>query len=146
MIHNNEKSKETNRDSTINVQKGCMSKPLKDQKEDDVNIHTEYVRLKSKGIAKAIEDNLKPPIARFSKTNGFQTMSIANIIIFSTLFGVVLAKDLGGLRENGLVRDKSKREPTKTGNNDGMNMIYYENTLISAYDCCTAHCLVQEYR
>ena len=55
------------------------------------------MREKSKGNTKTIKDYLKPSIASFSKTNGFQMMSITNIVIRSTLFGVVLTKDLGGL-------------------------------------------------
>ena len=76
--------------------------------EDELNIETKYVREISKGNAKTIENILKPPIASFSKTHGFQMMSVTNIIILSTLFGVVLTKDLGGLRENGLLKDTSK--------------------------------------
>ena len=134
VMQNKVKNKEAN-ESIIKVLGGCMSKPLKDVKEDDANIHTEHVSLKSKGSAIAIKDNSISPMANFSKTNGFQMMSISNIMIISTLFGVILVKDLGGVRENELVRDTSKREPTITGNKDGRSMISYENTLISAFDC-----------
>ena len=89
----------------------------------------------SKGNAKTIENSLKPSIASFSKTHGFQIMSVTNIIILSTLFGGVLTKDLGGLRENELPRDTSGWKSAKTRGDDVRDMKNYENTLINAFDC-----------
>ena len=68
-------------------------------------------------------------MASFSNTNRFQVISVANIIILSTLFGTVLTKNLEGLRENELIKEFSKWKPSNPEDKD------YENTLISAFDC-----------
>ena len=62
-------------------------------------------------------------------------LSVANIIIFSTLFGVVLTKEIKGLRENEILKESSKWEASETKNKNKMDEKTIENTLISAYDC-----------
>ena len=102
---------------------------------DDTNVHNGHIRGKSKSNDRTRTDNSKRPVANFSKTNGFQMISTSNILILSTLFGLVLTKDLGEITENKLVKTPLKRETTDIGDNDGLNTISYESTLISAFDC-----------
>ena len=72
---------------------------------------------------------LKEAHGKFSQYIKFQVISATNIIILSTLFGTVLAKNLEGLRENELIKETSKWKPPNPEDKD------YENTLISAFDC-----------
>ena len=69
-----------------------MIKPSKDKDKDDTNVHNGHIRGKSKSNDRTGTDNSKRPVANFSKTNGFQMISTSNILILSTLFGVVLTK------------------------------------------------------
>ena len=68
-------------------------------------------------------------MASLPNTNEFQVISATNIIIFSMLFGTVLAKNLEGIKENELVKETSKWEPPSLKDKN------YENTLISGFDC-----------
>ena len=56
-------------------------------------------------------------------------MTVTNIIILSTLFGGVLTKDLGGLRENELPRDTSRWKSANTGGDDGRDMENYDQRI-----------------
>ena len=88
-----------------------------------------------KSIDTSVENNTKALIASHSKTNEYKILSVANIIIFSRLFGVVLAKEIGGMKENSLLKESSRWRASDTRNKDEMNEKTIENTLISAYDC-----------
>lgn len=93
------------------------------------------MREKWKSIDTSVESTIRTPITSFSKKNEFKILSVANIIIFSTLFGVLLTKEIGGLRENGLLKETSRWKSSDTRDKDGMNEKTIENTLISAFDC-----------
>ena len=62
-------------------------------------------------------------------------MSMTNIIIFSVLIGGVLTKEIGGMKENSLLKESSRWRASDTRNKYEMNEKTIENTLISAYDC-----------
>ena len=58
--------------------------------KDDHEIGAEHMRKAWKGMDTLVENNIRPSITSHSKTKEFKMLSVANIIIFSTLFGVVL--------------------------------------------------------
>ena len=135
MVPDIKKSKETNNDPSLNLEKEYMNNALGDERKDVPKLHTNYVKEKRKCIDKGIEGTLRTPITSLSKRNEFKILSVANIIIFSALFGVVLTKEIGGLRENGLLKETSRWKSSDTRDKDGMNEKTIENTLISAFDC-----------
>ena len=133
MIKNN--GKNTDQNVTIKALEDHIDKPSKDERKDETNVHNGHIRGKRKSNDRTKTDNLKRPVANFSRTNGFQMISTSNILILSTLFGLVLTKNLGEITENRLVKTPLKRETNGIGDNDGLNTISYESTLINAFDC-----------
>ena len=94
-----------------------MVKPSKDKNKDDTNVHNGHTRGKSKSNDRTGTENSKRPVANFSKANGFQMISTSNILILSTLFGLVLAKNIGEITENELVKTPLKRKTNGVGYN-----------------------------
>ena len=87
------------------------------------------------GIDAPVENNMRAPITSHSKTNEHKMVSVTNIIIFSALFGVVLTKEIGEIKENSLLKESSRWKSSDTRNKDELNKKAIEDTLISAYDC-----------
>ena len=48
---------------------------------------------------------------------------------------MALTENRGEITENKLVKSPLKRKTSDIGDNKGLNTIYYEDTLISAFDC-----------
>ena len=65
MVPDNKKSKETNKDPTLNVEKEYMNNALRDEPK----LHTDYVKEKRKSIDKGIVGTLRTPITSLPKTN-----------------------------------------------------------------------------
>ena len=70
VMHSDAENREQNQ--TIDVLKGCITKPIEDDKEDNADINEGHARLKSKGNTKAIKDNLKWGVVSSTRTNGFE--------------------------------------------------------------------------
>ena len=100
--------KNTEQNVTIKALEDHIDKPSKDERKDETNVHNGHIRGKRKSNDRTKTDNLKRPVANFSRTNGFYMISTSNILILSTLFGLVLTKDLGEITENKLVKTPLK--------------------------------------
>ena len=121
--------------ATIRASEDSNVKPLKDKRKHDSDIHNGQVKGKRKIIGGTGMKSLKRPIANSSRKHGFQMISTANILILSTLFGLALTENRGEITENKLVKSPLKRKTSDIGDDKGLNTIYYEDTLISAFDC-----------
>ena len=72
-------------------------------------------------MATPVKNEIRASITSHPKTEKFKMLSVANIIIFSTLFGVVLTKEIKGLRENEILKESSRWEASETKNKNEIN-------------------------
>ena len=89
------------------------------------------------GIHAPVEYNkVRATTTSHFKRNEYKMMSMINIIIFSFIIGGVLTKEIGGtLKENSLLKENSRWQPSNVRNKDEMNEKAIEDMLITAYNC-----------
>ena len=106
-----------------------LSNDTENEREIETKIQIDNKDRNRKCIERSKKGILRKPMANLPNIHKFQVISATNIIILSTLFGTVLAKNLEGIKKNELVKETSKWEPPSLKDKN------YENTLISGFDC-----------
>ena len=118
------------------IQKGIVNKVLNDPNESDDKERNELTYTGKTRQHKSLENldenkgcAFNKPMARTTNARKVQTISMANLVLFSVLFRIAGARNLENLDSNELVKETpSWVTPTMKGKN-------YEDKLISAYDC-----------
>ena len=96
----------TSIDQTKRQEKGNVIGPR--VKDTGHEISKVWMKKTLGGIHAPVENSIRTMTTSRSRTNGYKTMSMANIIIFSALFGVVLTKEIGEIKENSLLKESSR--------------------------------------
>ena len=84
--------------------------------------------------AKTNDEN-KATMTSHNKRNEYKKMSMTNIILFSVIIGRALAKEVGPLIENNLLKDESHRQLTDARDKEDMNEKAIVDEVIGAYSC-----------